>query len=113
MHEFGIAQGLLDTVLAKAGENNCKRVDCIKLEIGILCGVEVEALTFAFNCLAEGTLAASATLEIEQIPLRCHCDRCNLLFLGKPFSYHCPTCGTTSHSIRTGREMNMISMEVS
>jgi len=113
MHEFGIAQGLLDTVLAKAGETNSKRVECIKLEIGILCGVEVEALTFAFNCLSEGTPAAKAKLEIEHIPLRCHCDQCSQLFLCKPFSYHCPNCGTTSRSIRTGREMNMISMEVS
>ncbi|HMP89341.1 MAG TPA: hydrogenase maturation nickel metallochaperone HypA, partial [Kiritimatiellia bacterium] len=112
MHEFGIAQGLLETVLAKARDIQAARIDTIALEIGVLCGVDQSALVFAFTALAEGTPAAGATLKMESIPLRCYCSQCRTDFECKPFQYKCPDCGANSSTIRSGREMNLISMEV-
>jgi hydrogenase nickel incorporation protein HypA/HybF len=112
MHEFGIAQGLLETVLAKAEENRATRIDWIKLEIGVLSGVEEDALRFAFAALCEGTLAESAELKIAKIPLRCYCATCDAEFDCSPFEYHCPGCGEVSGEVRRGREMNLMAMEV-
>lgn len=112
MHEFGIAQGLLETVLNKAEENRATCVTAIKLDIGLLSGVEEEALQFAFTALSEGTPAERATLLINKIPVSCFCGQCQNVFECRPFSYQCPHCGKASHDVRTGRELNLIAMEV-
>jgi hydrogenase nickel incorporation protein HypA/HybF len=112
MHEFGIAQALLETVTNRLAETRATRVASIRLHIGILAGVEQEALTFAFSALAEDTPAEGAQLLIEKIPLRCYCSTCDAIFEAKPFAYKCPACGAPSADIRTGKEMNLIAMEV-
>ncbi len=113
MHEFGVAQGVLDAVLARAAEHNAERIVCVRMAIGVLAGVEESSLLFAFNALAEGTVAENAELVIEKIPLRCYCGRCELVFECRPLAYRCPQCREASHDIRTGREMNLVAMEVS
>ena len=113
MHEFGIAQGLLDAVLAKAQESRASRIDWIKLEIGVMSGVEEDALQFAFTAISEGTIAEKAELRIERIPVRCHCPACDRIFECTPAAYHCPGCGGVSGDIRTGKEMNLVAMEIS
>jgi hydrogenase nickel incorporation protein HypA/HybF len=112
MHEFGIAQGLLDAVLAKAQEISAPRITSIRLEIGVLSGIEVDALEFAFAALSEDTPAAKARLMIEKIPVRCYCERCKNIFECTPAAYTCPTCGEVSPDMRTGRELKLISMEI-
>jgi len=112
MHEFGIAQGLLETVLARVDEKDVSHIEWIKLEIGILSGVEDEALRFAFSVLSEGTLADHAELKIDKIPLKCFCASCRKDFECRPFAYRCPDCGTASNNIKTGKELNLVAMEV-
>lgn len=112
MHEFGIAQGLLDAVIDKAREISADRITSIKLEIGVLAGIEIDALTFAFAALSDGTPAGGARLDIEKIPLRCYCETCQILFECTPSAYTCPTCGQVSSDMRTGRELKLISMEI-
>lgn len=112
MHEFGIAQGLLDAVLAKAEEIHAPRITSINLQIGVLSGIEMDALSFAFSALADGTTAHDARLDVEKIPLRCYCETCQILFECSPSAYACPTCGNVSSDMRTGRELKLISMEI-
>jgi len=112
MHEFGIAQGLLEVVLDKAKHAGATRIDRVSMEIGVLSGIEEEALQFAFKALADGTIAQETQLVVEQIPLRCYCEPCDRVFECKPFAYRCPACGQTSARVRTGKEMNLVSMEV-
>ena len=112
MHEFGIAQGLLEIVLTKTHENSATRVDSIKLEVGVLSGIEEEALKFAFTALSEGTEAEKADLVIDTISLKCHCATCNRLFDCDPVAYRCPDCGTPSSELIKGNEMKLVSMEV-
>jgi len=112
MHEFGIAQSLLDSVLDRAAAAGADRIAWIALEIGVMSGVEQEALQFAFTALAEGTPAEQAQLRIEKIPLRCYCETCDAVFEARPFAYQCPQCGRASARVRTGKEMNLVAMEV-
>ncbi|HMO04490.1 MAG TPA: hydrogenase maturation nickel metallochaperone HypA [Kiritimatiellia bacterium] len=113
MHEFGIAQGLMDVVLGRAREAGATRIEQVNLAIGVLAGVEEEALQFAFRALGEDTPAAETRLVVEKIPLRCYCRPCDAVFECKPFAYRCPTCGAASAEVRTGKELNLVSMEVS
>lgn len=109
MHELGIARNLLDLALAHAG-GAC--IEQIRIENGIMSGVEEHALRFAFAALAKGTCADRATLVISTRPLRCFCGHCKKEFECEPLSYYCPECGRASGDIRAGRELQMVSLEV-
>ncbi|MGA1194604.1 MAG: hydrogenase maturation nickel metallochaperone HypA [Kiritimatiellia bacterium] len=112
MHEFGIAEGLLGAVIEKAREIGAPRVVSIKLQIGALSGVEIDALTFAFTAISVNTPAEHAELKIETIPASCYCLDCDLLFECAPAAYACPSCQQVSPDMRTGRELKLVSMEV-
>lgn len=109
MHELGIARELLDIAIARAGD---ARIEQIRLANGIMSGVEEQALRFAFAALAKGTAADQAALLIDTIPLRCFCPRCKNEFECQPLSYYCPDCGSASGDVRSGRELQIVSLEV-
>lgn len=113
MHEFGIAENILEAAREAARANEARRVDVVRVRVGALSGVVEEALRFAFDALADGTMAAGARLEIEPAPVRCYCETCDAEFVAAPLNYVCPACGRASSDIRGGRELNMLSFEVS
>lgn len=113
MHELGIAQQLLETTLDAARREGAARVDVVRVRIGALSGVVEEALRFAFESLIDGTPAAGARLEVELVPVRCYCGRCDAEFAAAPLDYVCPGCGEPSGEVRSGRELNLVSIEVS
>lgn len=112
MHEFGIAQSVLDTALATATQNGADRVVAVRLRIGALAGVVDEALTFAFDALAEDSAAKGARLDIEAVPVVCYCETCRAEFEAPRFVYRCPACETLSREVRRGRELQIVSVEV-
>ncbi|HMP73380.1 MAG TPA: hydrogenase maturation nickel metallochaperone HypA [Kiritimatiellia bacterium] len=112
MHEFGVAEGLLKAVLHAAETHGATRVVTVRLRIGHLAGIVPESLTFAFEALAQDTLAHGATLHIQSIPVTCHCPHCRLDFPCSPGFYQCPTCNQSSSDLRTGRELDIIDMEI-
>ncbi|OPK01222.1 hydrogenase maturation nickel metallochaperone HypA [Pseudomonas veronii] len=70
MHEVSLAGGILSAVEAAARRDPFVRVSRLRLEAGTLAGVEIEALRFALEALAPGTLLAGAQIDIEQPPGR-------------------------------------------
>ncbi len=113
MHEFGIAETIVQTALDAARAHGAARVDVVRVRIGDLSGVVEEALRFAFESIADGTPAGGARLEIERAPVRCYCSSCGVEFATAPLDYQCPACGAISGDVRGGREMDLVSIEVS
>ena len=112
MHEFGIAESILAAALDAAHANRAQRVVAVRVRIGGLSGVVEEALAFAFDALKENTPAQGARLDVEPEPVRCYCASCSAEFVAAPLQYRCPTCGALSDDIRGGRELNLVSIEV-
>jgi hydrogenase nickel incorporation protein HypA/HybF len=83
------------------------------MRIGPLSGVVPEALEFAFEVVARGTMAEAARLEIERVPIVCHCAACAREFEAADMLCECPECHQPSSEIRRGREMHLMSVEVS
>lgn len=113
MHEFGIAEGVLKVALDTARQHQAQKIEVVRLRIGALAGVVDEALTFAFAALAEDTPAQGARLVIEAVPVTCYCESCAREFEAPRFSYRCPACQSLSREVRRGRELELISIEVS
>ena len=112
MHELSIMDSALQMALEQAQKASASRVHVIRMRIGALSGVVPEALQFAFEVLAPGTLAEGAALDIENVPARFWCSRCQCEFSSDTLFGDCPTCHSPSGELRSGREMELASMEI-
>jgi hydrogenase nickel incorporation protein HypA/HybF len=115
MHETALALSILDIVVEKCREAGGNTVDSVRLRIGKAAGVMPEALTFAFDASKAATVAENARLEIEPVPVGGVCHDCKKEFIAEnaPYVFACPLCGSLSFEIKTGREMEIVDMEIS
>ncbi len=112
MHELSIMQAAMDLALRRAQEANASRVHLIRLRVGQLSGVVPDALQFAFEALSSGTLAHGAKLDIEHVPARFWCGACQREFVADDMIGECPDCHGLSADVRSGRELELASMEI-
>ncbi len=113
MHELGIAESALAMVLTQARKAGASRVEQIVIRVGALSGVDPEALRFAFTAILPGTAAADAILQIDPVPAVAYCPDCQHDFaLEDNFFMECPTCGRPNAVLKTGRELDLMRIEV-
>jgi len=110
VHELSIAESILDIAATEAATHRAAAVTAIKIRLGDFTGVVREALEFAFEIARQGTVAASARLEIESVPLRTRCPSCDVPG-SSDFCFICERCGTPLE-ILSGREMQLESIEM-
>jgi hydrogenase nickel incorporation protein HypA/HybF len=79
MHELSIAQSIIEIAEAKAREENSRCIQTIKIRLGEFTTVVREALEFAFEVARRDTLAETARLEIESVPMVVRCVVCGLV----------------------------------
>jgi len=109
MHEMSLAQGILQVVLDAAKDEKVRK---ISLQVGRLQMVVPESLRFSFKLMAEGTAAAEANLEIEEIPTSLRCGHCGAdVELDLP-PFSCGKCGASDIEIVSGDEVLIDSVEV-
>lgn len=102
-----MTQSIIELAEAEARKHGSDRIDRIKLRIGQFTGVVKEALEFAFDAARQGTLAESAELCIEIVPMRLTCKRCDRTFSSEgQFDFFCPACGQPA-DIVSGRELQI------
>ena len=113
MHEVSIALSLLDIAERHCKKEGYQGIESIAVKIGKASGVMPEALLFAFDAVKLGTLADKAHLTIEEIPVSGYCHRCMKSFsVDEAFVLCCPNCGETSFRIDTGRELDIVELDV-
>jgi len=112
MHELSIMQSALSMALDQARQAGARQVLVIRLRIGALSGVAPDALQFAFEVLAPGTLAEKAELAIEPVPARFWCADCRREFVSGDLFAECPGCHRSSGELRAGRELEVASLEI-
>lgn len=113
MHELSLMQDTVILAVQHARQAGGTRIHRLMMRIGPLSGVVPEALEFAFEVVARGTMAEGARLEIERVPILCHCAACAREFEAADMLCECPECHQPSSEIRRGREMHLMSVEVS
>jgi len=67
MHEAGIADRILEIVIARASEAGAPRITAIHVEAGALAGVSEDSLRFHWEQHAAGTPAEGAVLHFTEI----------------------------------------------
>ena len=113
MHELGIVQSTLDCAVKSARTSGASRIHVLRMRVGVLTGIVPDALTFAFEIARQGTMAEAGSLEIELVPVSCWCSACKKEFSSPDLLYECPECHQLSNQLRKGRELEIVSVEVS
>lgn len=113
MHELSIAYSLVEAANTAALEAGASRVELVHIRLGMLAGVVKDALLFSFDIAAEGSLLAGAQLLIEDVPVRIFCVHCQAeAELPSVQSFRCPRCNTPSGQIVSGRELEIVGLEI-
>jgi hydrogenase nickel incorporation protein HypA/HybF len=107
MHELSLAQSVIEIAEAEAKKHNATAVKTVKLRLGEFTGVVREALEFGFEIARRGTAAETAVLEIETVPLKTKCPKCETVGRQiEDFCLICPKCGVPV-DVLSGREMQI------
>ncbi len=114
MHEFSLAQSVLETTMTVARERKVERIKKIILKFGIFALVQEDQFRFCFDLIkTDSDLTAASELEIIWTPGELQCESC--AFKGKikdssqehselaPI-FQCPTCKSYSTKIISGTE---------
>ena len=112
MHEIALARNMIELVEDYASNEGGGFVKKISIRLGELSAMS-RALHFCFSAAAKDTLCEGAVLDIEEIPLTVYCNHCqeNRKPMGK-YSFRCDVCGLPTPNIVTGKEMELVSIEL-
>ena len=112
MHEMALAESIVGTLEEQSRQQSYARLKTVWLEIGPFAGVEVEALRFSFDVVANGTLADGARLEIESNPAHAWCLPCGKSVVIAERFDPCPGCGGHQLQVTSGDELRIKELEV-
>lgn len=112
MHELSIALSILDEIEKQMTLRHCANIEVVHLRIGVLSGVDPQALCFAYELAREGTPFAHSTLAIESVPLLLFCPQCNRTHTSDFQHIFCPRCLTPGQEIIEGRELEIRALEL-
>jgi len=107
MHEFGLCEGVLDAVRARAGG---REVAGIRVRFGVRHAVDQESLSLAFETVAAGTEAAGAIVDLVTVPARLGCRDCGFDGETTDLLAVCPRCASADVEISGGDEMTLESV---
>lgn len=116
MHEVGIASSIVVAAHREAEQRPGTRVIAVGVRVGVLSGVDVDALRFAFDCIVAGTEDASVNFAAEVCPRVNRCEACGSEFPSPdatPFTdAPCPKCGSGRTSFISGDQLELAYVEV-
>src|SRR6185437_6461078 len=101
MHELALMSGLVESVVEQIGD---RAIAVVRLEIGELAGVSLDALRFCFELCTNETSLARAALEIESIAGAARCNHCGVEAAMPSLGVPC-ACGSFDRAITHGTEM--------
>jgi hydrogenase nickel incorporation protein HypA/HybF len=113
MHELSIAISMIEQIMEESDNHGGLEVEAVHLRLGVFSGVDKEALLFCYGLACEGTSLEGSRLLIQTVPLLIYCPTCRKE--RSPVSVYqlqCPDCLVPAQEIITGREIEVVSLEV-
>jgi hydrogenase nickel incorporation protein HypA/HybF len=108
MHEFGLAEGVLETVRRRAAGRPVSRV---RIRAGVRHGVDEESMAQAFLFVAQGTEADGAAIDLVAVPVRLACRSCGYATDSFDVLAVCPRCSGDAVDLSGGEELTLESLE--
>lgn len=108
MHELSIAEGIIDVVTRTANANALSKIKSVRVAIGQLAGVEIEALRFAWVSARRDSVAEEAELVIERPQGKAWCMDCGKTVPLPRYGEACPFCGGYHLTATGGTELKVL-----
>jgi hydrogenase nickel incorporation protein HypA/HybF len=113
MHELSIALSILDLAAEEAQRHGVARIRGIHLRLGPLAGVVKEALLSAYELARDAESFGDAALIIEEVPILARCPSCLMDRPVVAIDQLCSIeCGTPTPDIVSGRELEVVALEI-
>jgi hydrogenase nickel incorporation protein HypA/HybF len=109
VHELAIADCIVDIASRHA---RGRRVTKVEVRVGHLRQVVPDALSFAFELVAQGTAVEGAELALEEVPATVRCNTCAAKSVLTAFPACCPSCGSLDVKVAGGEELLVDSLEL-
>jgi hydrogenase nickel incorporation protein HypA/HybF len=109
VHELSIADAVVQIALSHARGS---RVTKVEVKVGHLRQVVPDALAFAFDLVATGTLAEGAELVLEDVPAVGRCRGCGEASTLAGFPLRCARCGGPDLELLRGEELLVDAIEL-
>jgi hydrogenase nickel incorporation protein HypA/HybF len=112
MHEYSIAQALIDRVAEEARARRALRVRSLEVRVGELSGVEPDLLASAYELCRVASVCENALLRLTRVPAAWSCPRCGAA-IAAGGRLRCPRCAGPARLERGGELLlQRIEMEV-
>ena len=111
MHETAIVADMFRIIDEVAKKEKLQRIDKVYFSIGQMMQVVPELFRFAFDAAKEDSIAEEATVEIEFLPVKMKCNKCNHEFEVADNIFYCPNCESTNLDLIQGKELLIKSIE--
>lgn len=116
MHEVSIASAILEAAQEETARRPGARLIRIGVRVGVLSGVDTDALQFAFECITAETEDEKVVLTTEKCPRVNRCNDCSREYTSpetSPFTdVPCPFCSGTHTSFVSGDQLDVAFVEV-
>ncbi len=113
MHEMGVAQQMINIALASIPTDIINpKVERLNLKIGNLAAVVEESLRFCFEIISKESALEGAELVIEHVPVQVRCKKCNKVWKVDGPIFSCQSCKDSGIEVISGRELEIVSIEV-
>ena len=113
MHEVGIVNGILDTVIRAARGAGASRAVLVTLRIGDMTEVVREALGFAWETFRdEDPLTRGCELAVEEVHPQSECLDCGEVSTTDRFHCAASVRGRRQRAPLHGRELDIASIEI-
>jgi hydrogenase nickel incorporation protein HypA/HybF len=112
MHEMSLAESVREIVDETARDHGARRVSRVRLEIGRLAQIELQAMRFAFDVVKRGSLAEGASLEIIEVDGSAWCMGCSQPTVIAQRGQACLHCGSYQLQVSGGDRMRVMDIEI-
>jgi hydrogenase nickel incorporation protein HypA/HybF len=112
MHELSIAENIIKLTEEKISQYPGKKPVKVILEIGLLSGIDFDALDFAMQSVVKNTIMENTEIEIIRIEPMAKCRSCENIFKAEDYLSSCPKCLSLDIEFLRGRELLLRSIEL-
>jgi hydrogenase nickel incorporation protein HypA/HybF len=112
MHEVGIAAAILEAAHAETARRSRATLVRVGVRVGVLSGVDKEALRFALTALTQETDLQQVSFEVETCARRNRCLDCDRQFESSLYATPGPDCGSDKTALTGGDELDLTYVEV-
>jgi hydrogenase nickel incorporation protein HypA/HybF len=110
VHEWSIVEALIGEAERQLAAHGASRVVRLYVRVGALAGVEIPLLESAYEIFRERSCCAGAALEVEAVPARWQCPRCER-DLAPGALLRCERCGEPAR-LASGDEIVLARIEL-